>query len=389
MIKVLKKFFVPHAENNYHPHILHTKRAIFYTLVFGVMKSITVLLVILLPQEAYLHPDVLNEQYKTILALTNTTRSDHRITAVAVAPKLDVSAQDKANDMAKYQYFSHSGPDGHTLAYFLDRAGYNYTVAGENLAVGFSDPQALVDAWIKSPKHYANLVDPDFIEVGIGLESGVYRGEPAVYVAQHFGSRVKEELTALDEPVALPSEAVVAGVKVAKKETVVIDEDHSWVYWLEQNGGTTLQARVTITGAVSDVYVTFGSVAMMLRQLGTSTLYVGQISVPGNADQFFTTLVLPTVTVTDPVKKQTLGTINWFNVKSHTATLKQQYLTAKRYSGSFTDIFAVTKDVYVFFIVFFALALVVNIVVEVRRQHHHIIAQTMLVIGLLAFLWQV
>ncbi len=343
----------------------------------------------MLPQEAYLHPDVLNEQYKTILALTNEARVEKKIPSLHIAPKLDISAQGKANDMAKYRYFSHTGSKGRTLGYFLDHAGYAYTVAGENLAVGFNDPQSLVNAWIKSPKHYANLIDNDFTEVGLGLETGVYRDEPVVYVAQHFGNRVKEQLAVAEKNVVPVVEANIAGVKVAKPVTVQVDETKSWLYWLENEGSTTLQARVVITGLVSEAYVTLGSLALNLKQLVTSSVYVGQITVPGNADQFFTTLILPTVSVTDANKKQTLTTINWFNVKPPAVSFVKQYAAAKKYSSTFTDIFAVTKDVYAFFIIFFIFALLVNIVIEVRRQHHHIIAQTMLVIGLLAFLWQV
>lgn len=389
MITVLKKFFVPHAENNYHPHVLHTKRALFYTLVFGVMKLIVILLVVLLPQEAYLHSDVLNEQYKTILALTNETRVNNKIPSLWFASKLDVSAQEKANDMAKYRHFSHTGSKGRTLAYFLNQAGYNYTVAGENLAVGFSDPQSLVDAWVRSPKHYANLVDRDFTEVGLGLESGIYRDEPVVYVAQHFGNQVNEQLAVIEKRAADSAEINVAGVKVVKPEIIQVDETKSWLYWLENNGSTTLQARVVIAGAVSEAHVTLGSLTIKLSRLVTSSIYVGQITVPGSADQFFTSLVLPTVSVLSPNKKQTLTTVNWFNIKPRSTSFVDQYKTAKKYSGTFTDIFSITKDAYAFFIIFFIVALLVNIVVEVRRQHHHIIVQTMLVIGLLAFLWQV
>ena len=183
MRKTLKKYFIPHKENNYHPHILHPKRVAFYGGAFVVMKIIVVAFALFLPLEVFLMPDVLAEEQKQIIALVNETRNKNGLPNLGEIDLLDRSSDDKATDMAVNQYFSHTGPNNHCLRYFLNNAGYQYQSAGENLAMGFSSARDVVDAWIKSPTHYANLLDAEYQETGVGLESGYFNGVPTVYVA--------------------------------------------------------------------------------------------------------------------------------------------------------------------------------------------------------------
>jgi len=56
--RVLKNYFIPHVKNGYHPHILHTKRTIFYSLFFLLTKMMVVLFVVLLPLETFSLPEV-------------------------------------------------------------------------------------------------------------------------------------------------------------------------------------------------------------------------------------------------------------------------------------------------------------------------------------------
>ncbi len=189
MKKILKKYFISHKGNKHHAHLLHAKRAVFYSLVFLLTKIIMVLFVVLLPVGVFVLPDVLAEEQRQIMELTNRTRQEKNIFTLASAAKLDVSAQHKADDMAVNQYFAHSN-NNKSLANWLQEAGYQYQVAGENLAVGFSSAEDIVRAWKNSPSHYANLIDPDFKEIGIGLAGGVYKNQPTVFIVQHFGTPV-------------------------------------------------------------------------------------------------------------------------------------------------------------------------------------------------------
>jgi len=157
------------------------------------MKVIGVAFVLLLPAEVFVLPDVLAEQEQTIFLLTNDVRVANGLIPLTAESRLHHSAEAKTSDMASHAYFAHTSPDNVGLADFLADAGYPYSVAGENLAIGFSDPRELVQAWIQSPTHFANLVDTEYADTGVGLSAGTYEGVPVVYVAQHYG--VEKALT--------------------------------------------------------------------------------------------------------------------------------------------------------------------------------------------------
>ncbi|MBT3369059.1 MAG: hypothetical protein HN416_18090, partial [Nitrospina sp.] len=89
------------------------------------------------------------------------------------------------------EYFSHISPENKNVASFLREVGYDYKVAGENLAMGFTTAEEVVQAWKDSPTHYANIIDGEFNDFGIGIETGKYNKIPTVYVAAHFGLQKK------------------------------------------------------------------------------------------------------------------------------------------------------------------------------------------------------
>jgi uncharacterized protein YkwD len=93
-----------------------------------------------------------------------------------------------AEEMAHYNYFSHSGRDGSDPAQRVERAGYSYRAAGENIAAGQMKPEDAVAGWIKSPEHCANLMNPAFTEMGVAfaVDPGSDMG---VYWSQAFGTR--------------------------------------------------------------------------------------------------------------------------------------------------------------------------------------------------------
>lgn len=88
--------------------------------------------------------------------LVNTVRQ----TPLKESLALNNIAQAKAEDMCKKDYWGH----GDWLKFYK---GYEYKYAGENLAEGFSEPEA-VKAWVKSPEHYKNMVDKNFQFIGVG-----------------------------------------------------------------------------------------------------------------------------------------------------------------------------------------------------------------------------
>lgn len=104
-----------------------------------------------------------------ILMLMNALRSDANIPALATSTPLTMVAQAKCDEMYELDYFAHESPvTGKKSWYLFDQFGYDYTYAGENLAMGFGkDEEAQNLAWKNSPLHYSNIVKPGYSEVGI------------------------------------------------------------------------------------------------------------------------------------------------------------------------------------------------------------------------------
>lgn len=193
----LKDFFVPHEGNNYRPNSLHPKRLVFYTVSSLVIKAIVVILLLAMPVTAWLTPDILREESKKIIDLTNEIRKNLGLNSLSENEFLNQSALNKIQDMLVLQYFAHIGPDKKGLAYWLKEIGYGYKFAGENLAMGFSGASDVVNAWTKSKTHYANMTDPDFLEIGVAMASGSYNNRDTTLAAQYFGAPLQGSVSIL------------------------------------------------------------------------------------------------------------------------------------------------------------------------------------------------
>ena len=107
-------------------------------------------------------------------------------------PLLSRAARLKAQDMASRSYFAHTSPQGLTPWYWLEQVGYKYTLAGENLAVNFSKPSDITDAWLNSPAHRANILNSGYTETGTGTAWGFYKGKKTLFVVQFFGKPIAQ-----------------------------------------------------------------------------------------------------------------------------------------------------------------------------------------------------
>lgn len=134
-------------------------------------------------------PDASDTVARRVLELVNRARMQARMCgnaryAVAglLRPNviLNRAALAHATDMAQHGYLAHEGRDGSTPADRVTRAGYRWRSVGENIASGPTTPEAVVDGWIRSPHHCANLMAPHFTEMGIAYsvnratEAGIY-----------------------------------------------------------------------------------------------------------------------------------------------------------------------------------------------------------------------
>ncbi|MDB5181397.1 MAG: hypothetical protein JWP13_160 [Candidatus Saccharibacteria bacterium] len=104
-----------------------------------------------------------------LLQDTNNERLHNNQDPLKLNAKLSSAAQAKANDMAAKNYWSHTAPSGDKPWKFIQKSGYEYYAAGENLAYGFGDSSATITGWMNSREHRANLLHPDYQEVGFGI----------------------------------------------------------------------------------------------------------------------------------------------------------------------------------------------------------------------------
>ncbi|MFA6197795.1 MAG: CAP domain-containing protein [Patescibacteria group bacterium] len=129
------------------------------------------------------------EPSSDIIYLTNRTRLQNGLNALVTNPALTLAAQDKAADMLNRDYFDHTSPDGRQPWDFIQAEDYQYTYAGENLALDFLDASTMFQGWMSSPTHRANILFPDYQEIGVATYSRVTNGTIKVVAVQMFGSR--------------------------------------------------------------------------------------------------------------------------------------------------------------------------------------------------------
>lgn len=122
-----------------------------------------------------------------VIYFTNLERVKKGLTPLEASPELSRAAFAKARDMIESQYYAHAQWER-----FIRGAGYNYCLAGENLALNYTDADELVDAWMGSPEHRYNLLKPGYNEIGVAVVKGRYKTvEEATFVVQMFGSRCR------------------------------------------------------------------------------------------------------------------------------------------------------------------------------------------------------
>ena len=132
------------------------------------------------------------------LCLLNAERGQRGLRPLRLNRRLARAARGHASDMARRDYFSHDSLSGASFVDRIRRTGYlrgpRAWIVGENLAWGSGDrstPASIVDAWMHSPGHRANILQRRFREIGIGLVGGAPESVPgpAATYATEFGAR--------------------------------------------------------------------------------------------------------------------------------------------------------------------------------------------------------
>ena len=103
-----------------------------------------------------------------VLELTNQFRTANGVGTLTANTKLTQAAETHSQNMANLDFFSHTGQDGSNSSDRAIAAGYESSFVGENIAVGYSTPANVVQGWIDSPGHRANLLNASYTQLGVG-----------------------------------------------------------------------------------------------------------------------------------------------------------------------------------------------------------------------------
>lgn len=179
----------------------------------------------------------------SVLAYINQERIQNGLAPLEMDMRLQIAAENKAADMVARRYFAHSDPDGRAPWVWIDSAGYEYTYAGENLAIGFVEPQTQHNAWMESTFHRRNILNTHYTQTGIAVVQGNIRGSEEIIVVQFFarGATVSPVQQSRD---ALPA---VRGAEITQQlQHLAIPQSYAKTEW-----GAIPSAAEVVRGSIA------------------------------------------------------------------------------------------------------------------------------------------
>jgi len=123
-----------------------------------------------------------------VVCLLNIERTSLRLRPLRDDMRLDRAAQGWTTTMVTDQLFSH----GRDFGARISQSGFSFSSAGEDIAAGFDTPRSVVAAWMGSPLHCRNILDPNFVAVGTGVVSravGQFSGDAATWTEDFAAPR--------------------------------------------------------------------------------------------------------------------------------------------------------------------------------------------------------
>lgn len=186
MKKLFNKYFAFNQGNHYQP--IQTSKLVLSIFVLLLIFNIglNTLNCYLIKQNSI----TANLNTLNIISEINRVRVANGLPPLMENPKLNIAALLKAQDMIENDYFNHYSPSGKAPWDWISAAKYNYKYAGENLALNFWNDKEAVQAWLDSPTHKENILNPNYKETGLAILSGTTSTtkENRTVVVQMFGS---------------------------------------------------------------------------------------------------------------------------------------------------------------------------------------------------------
>ncbi|MFE2178364.1 CAP domain-containing protein [Kitasatospora sp. NPDC059462] len=107
-----------------------------------------------------------------VVDLVNAERARAGCGPLTADARLATAAQVHSDDMADRNFFDHASPEGTHADQRIEGAGYRWSTWGENIARGQKDPAAVMESWMNSPGHRANILNCSFRQIGVGVRTG-------------------------------------------------------------------------------------------------------------------------------------------------------------------------------------------------------------------------
>lgn len=351
-----KHIFIPHDKNDFKPHIFRELAVsiILFGSVFLLGSSFGTTF--------FMRKTVLGVQMSSgvLIDLTNESRLADNQPALIRNPVLDQAAELKGKDMAAKEYFSHDSPEGITPWHWFRKVGYNFLYAGENLAINFTEAGDVERAWMQSPLHKANIMNVQFREIGLAVVEGVYQGYPTMYVVQLFGTPAYGKTTSETN-----GDSGLQKVAVAPTSNVITKPGVGDV-----KGDQIIIKSVSASSSLS-------STKTQALKTSTSTTASTTVLVATSTDPLQKVVATPQMVI---VKDSSVaeGSVTSLGVTKYSTWYQKVLFNMAHY----VDI------IYKIIASIIALALVVMIFVEVRKQHIvHIIYGVALLLLLLSFIY--
>lgn len=260
LLRVIKHLFHPQRSNNHRPQFLHPKPVLFLSLIAIGFYQLVGLLSTVHPVSGSILGYASNITVAQVVEFTNSQRAASGLGALTYNNQLGQAAIAKAQNMFSEGYWAHTSPTGTEPWDFIKSTGYRYKIAGENLARDFDSTGPMVHAWMNSPTHRANIMNPRYEEIGIAVVDGLLNGVETTLVVQMFGA--PETQVAVRQPsVTVPAVVTATPVPINQEEPQVAATSES----IEQSGlereGETQVEQLDTTEVLSGSVIPQGSLS--------------------------------------------------------------------------------------------------------------------------------
>jgi len=333
----LSDVFIPKEDNDYLSLALRPKKLIFYAYALLLIKIAVISIFLVLPYADFF--SAITEQ--RLVSLINQARIENNLSPVTLNNTLNETAGFKINDMLTNNYFEHTSPAGVTPWFWFKKAGYNYEYAGENLAIDFFQTDDVFSAWMQSPAHRDNILNPNFKEIGLAVKSGPLKNHEATLAVLVFGAEAKTKTPKNNLPALVKSQSPSPSATPKTQPTV----KPSATPTILKNTPSALPTSTILSSASANPVSTSPAPEVLAQQENIE-------------------LKSPTEIETEALaaKQTTKGTA------SNNLSTENEW-TPKVLGAFVSKTDEVTKSLYLYFTLFLILALVVNIFVKIEVQY--------------------